>query len=176
MVWTASNYAVSEEALIDNTLVLVTRDFKPALDVLYPAQASLTEGHADYLADFKERTLGMVLGNEAPNLAISPSRNASTLSDDAAYLKEALRMDLTVGVMDDGPDTVTRRIMRYMRTLEAVLRNGQKNDFFGVANNARTLGFALDCEHVYKPDIFSDQSIYVRVATLQVTVNINEGQ
>lgn len=167
MVWTASNQAVSEEALIDNTLVLVTRDYKLALDVLYSGLN---------LDDFRERTLGMVLGNEAPNLAISPSRNASTLSDDAAYLKEALRIDLTIGVMDDGPDTVTRRIMRYMRTLEAVLRNGEKNDFFGVANNSRTWGFSLDCEHVYKPDIFSDQSIYVRVATLQVTVNINEGQ
>lgn len=167
MTWTASNYAVSEEAFIDNTLILITRDFKLGLDVLYAGQN---------LPDFRERTLGQVLGNEAPNLAISPVRNASTLSDDGAYLKEGLQINLTVGVIADKPDTVTRLIMKYMRTLEAVLRNGQKNDFFGAAINSRTWGFSLDCEHVYEQNIYSDASIYVRVATLQVTATIHEGQ
>lgn len=167
MPWTPTNEAVSEEALVDNILALVTRDFKDALDYFYP-----TEG----LPDFAERALGQVLGNEAPMLGIGPVRNASTLSDDSAYLKEALRVDLAVGVIDDGPDTVTRRIMRYMRVLEAVLRRGNKNDFFSSINTARTFGFSLDCEHVYRQDIRTNTSIYFRDATLQLTVLINEGQ
>lgn len=167
MVWLPKFQAVSEEALVDNILVLVERDFKFALDYFYP-----TEG----LDDFAERALGQVLGNEAPLLGIAPVRNASTQSDDAAYLTEALRVDLAVGVTDDGPQTVTRKIERYMRVLEAVLRAGNKDDFFGTINTARTFGFSLDCEHVYRQDIRTNTSIYFRDATLQLTVNINEGQ
>lgn len=176
MSWNYPPNAVSEEALIDNTLVLVTANFKTEIDRLYPAEASLTNADAQYLGDFRERSLGMVMGNEVPHLGISPVRNASTLSDDSAYLIEALRMDLAVGVTDDGPQTVTRRIERYMRALEAVLRRGNKDSFFGIVNTSRTWGFSLDCEHVYQQDIRSDGSIYYRTATLQVTVNIREGQ
>lgn len=163
MVWTAKYEAVSEEALIDNILVLVETNFKTALDRYYPT---------DNLDDFRERSLGMVIGNEAPMLGISPVRNASTESDN--YLKEALRADLAVGVTDDGPQTVTRSIMRYMRVLEAVLRQGNKNDFFGILNTATTFGFSLDCEHVYRQDIRTNQSIYFRDATLQLSVMIHE--
>lgn len=169
-------HAVSEEALIDNTLVLFETNFKPMIDALYPAAATLTNADAQYLGDFRERSLGMVMGNEVPHLGISPARNASISSDDDSYLKEALRMDLAIGVTDDGPQTVTRRIMRYMRAAEAVLRRGNKNDFFSIVNTTRTWGFSLDCEHVYPQDIRSDGSIYYRTATLQVTVNIREGQ
>lgn len=167
MVWTPRFQAVSEEALVDNILVLVERDFKLALDYFYPAEG---------LDDFAERALGMVLGNDPPMIGIAPVRNASTQSDDAAYLTETLRVDLAVGVTDDGPQTVTRKIERYMRVLEAVLRAGNKNDFFGTINSPRTFGFSLDCEHVYRQDIRTNTSIYFRDATLQVTVNIQEGQ
>lgn len=167
MAWTPKFEAVSEEALIDNILVLVTRDFKLALDYFYPTAR---------LEDFAERALGQVLGNEAPMLGIAPVRNASTLSDDGSHLQEALRVDLAVGVTDDGPQTVTRKIERYMRVLEAVLRRGNKDDFFGTVNTLRTFGFSLDCEHVYWQDIrlHRIQSIYFRDATLQLTVNIHE--
>ena len=165
MPWTPKFEAVSEEAVVDNILVLVERDFKLGLDYFYP-----TAG----LQDFAERALGQVLGNEAPMLGIAPVRNASIQSDDASYLTEALRVDLAVGVTDDGPQTVTRKIERYMRVLEAVLRAGNKNDFFGTIS--KTFGFSLDCEHVYRQDIRTNQSIYFRDATLQLTVNIKEGQ
>jgi hypothetical protein len=176
MSWNYTPNAVSEEALIDNTLTLVTANFKTEIDRLYPTEAALPASDPLHLPDFRERALGQVLGNEAPMLGIAPVRNASTLSDDSSYLTEALRMDLAVGVTDDGPQTVTRRIMRYMRALEAVLRRGNKNDFFGIVNSSRTFGFSLDCEHVYRQDIRTNTSIYFRDATLQVTVNIREGQ
>lgn len=176
MTVTPKFHAVSEEALINNTLALFETNFKPMMDAMYPAQASLTEGEADYLADFKERALGMVMGDQLPCLGIGPARNASVSSDDDSYLTEALRMDLAIAVADDGPQTVTTRIMRYMRVCEAVLRRGNKNEFFGISNTSRTFGFSLDCEHVYEQDIRTNSSIYFRSATLQVTVNIREGQ
>lgn len=167
MVWTPKFLAVSEEALADNLLVLITRDYKLALDYFYPGVE---------LPDFAERALGQVLGNAAPMLGIAPVRNASTSSDDAAYLKEALRVDLAIGVTDDGPDTVTRKIMRYMRVMEAVLRAGNKDEFFGTVASTRTFGFSIDCEHVYRQDIRTNTSIYFRDATLQLTVEIKEGR
>lgn len=176
MAVTPKFHAVSEEALIKNTLTLFETNFKPMMDALYPLEALLVEGEASYLADFKERALGMVMGDQLPCLGIGPARNASTSSDDDSYLTEALRMDLAVAVADDGPQTVTERIMRYMRTGEAVLRRGNKDDFFGIVNTARTWGFSLDCEHVYEQDIRTNSSIYYRAATLQVTVTIREGQ
>lgn len=176
MVFVPPYLAVSEEALIDNTLVLVETHFKPALDALYPAEASLVPGDPQYLDDFRERALGMVMGNELPCLGIGPRRNASVLSDDASYLKEALQMDLTVAVADDGPQTATRRIMRYMRVLESVLRRGNIIDFFGSIGSPDKWGFALDCEHIYTQDIRFDGPIYLRDARLQATVTIYEGQ
>lgn len=167
MTWIAKYKAVSEEALIDNTLALVVRDFKSALDDLYPSES---------LDDFAERSMGMVLGLEAPALGIGPRRNASVSSDDDSHLKEILGMDLAVIVIDDNPILVTRKIMRYMRTLEQVLRRGSKNDFFGTVDGGElTFGFSLDCEHVYEQDILVNASTYLRKATLRVLVNINEG-
>lgn len=173
MVWTPKFLAVSEEALTDNILALIVRDYKLALDWFYwTGPDRLIEN----LPDFEERDLGQVLGNAAPMIGIAPVKNASTSSDDAAYLKEALRVDLAIGVTDDGPQTVTRRIMRYMRVMEAVLRAGNKDDFFGTVNATKTFGFSIDCEHVYRQDIRTNTSIYYRDATLQLTVEIKEGR
>ena len=114
------------------------------------------------------------MGLEAPALAIAPRRNLSILSDDASHLIETLSMDMAVVVTDENPQSVTRKIQRYMRVLEAVLRSGRKNDFFGTINAARTFGFSLDCEHVYSQDIRTNATTYLREATLQVVVNIRE--
>lgn len=166
--------AVSEEALIDNTLAFIASNFKGMLDALYPVEAALSPDDLMYLSDFAERSLGQVLGNETPALGITPIRNASTLSDDGSYLTEALRMDLAVGVVSDGPQNVTRKIMRYMRALEATLRYGQINDFFATVGPQLVFGFSLDCEHVYPQRLWKGQSVYMRDATLQVIVNIHE--
>jgi hypothetical protein len=157
--------AVSEEALIDNIAALFVSDFKWFLDTLYPN---------DDLQDFVERTLGQVLGINAPFMALAPVRNASVESEDGHYLREALRVDLLIGVIDDAPDTVTRRIERYMRAAEALLRAANKDEMFGITNRDNTWGFALDVEHVYRQDIRTNQVQFFRDATLQITVNIYE--
>jgi len=157
--------AVSEEALVDNIAAVFVADFKWFLDELYPGQD---------LQDFVERALGQVLGINAPFMALAPVRNASVESEDGHYLREALRVDLLMGVIADSPDTVTRMIQRYMRTGEAVLRAANKDELFGTVNRDNTFGFSLDCEHVYQPDIRTNQVQFFRNATLQITVNIHE--
>lgn len=163
MPWTPRYSAVFEEGLIDNLLTVITRDFKLALDYYYAD---------DDLPDFAERTLGQELGNEYPMLALVPVRNAATESEDRARVLQAVRINLMVGVVDDGPDTVTQRIMRYVRALDAVIRSASKNDL--TANmGVQVFGLSVEAEHSYGP-IGDNSSIYFRPAILELLMTFNE--
>lgn len=161
MVWTPQFSAVFEEPIINNALVVITRDMKPALDHFYAA---------DDLPDFAERALGQVLGNTTPALAIFPLSNPTEDADDSSHIIEAAQIGIYIGVEDDGPDTVTRRIMKYVRALDAVLRTG-KRDFF--TNMSNPFGVWLEVDHVYGP-IGDRQSTLFRSARLELTVNLRE--
>lgn len=174
MVWVPQFQAIQEEALVDNVLTIITRDFKEALDYFYPIEAALTDSDPLFLRDFQERSLGQIVKNVFPCLAIGPNRNASTPSAAMDRLTEAVRLDLYVGVTDDSPATVTTRIMRYIGTLDAVLRTAaakRKADFF--VNMSTPFGFVLEMEHVYGP-IGQKESSLFRGAQLQVEITINE--
>lgn len=172
MVWTPKFQAVQEEALVANVLTIVTRDFKEALDYFYPIEAALPVTDPRYLKDFQERTLGQIVKNEFPCLAIGPNRNASTSAADEGRLIEAVRIDCYLGVVDDSPAHVTERIMRYVGTLDAVLRSAPKADYF-VNMSVQTFGFVLEMEHVYGP-IGTDKVALFRGAKLELTITVNE--
>lgn len=161
MTWVPKYSAVFEEQIIDSVLALITRDMKPALDYFFPS--------SNY-PDFRERSLGQILKNEFPLVAIGPNRNAISPSDDGSRVIQAARTDIYVGVSDDGPATVTEKIMRYVRCVDAVLRSGSKSDYFTSMN---TFGFVLEAEHVYGP-IGIRESIYFRSAIIELTIQINE--
>lgn len=172
MVWSPKFQAVQEEALVANILTIATRDFKEALDYFYPVEAALATDDPRYLPDFRERTLGQIVKNEFPCLAIGPNRNASTSAADEGRLIEAVRIDCYLGVVDDSPANVTQRIMRYVGTFDAVLRSARKSDYF-VNMSVQTFGFVLEMEHVYGP-IGADKIALFRGAQVQVTITVNE--
>lgn len=172
MVWTPKFYAVQEEALVDNVLTIIQRDFKAALDVFYTIEAALDPSDPEYLRDFQEHALGQIVRNVFPCVAIGPNRNASTESDGGDRLSEAVRLDIYVGVTDDTPAHVTRRIMRYMGTLDAVLRSARKSDYFRNMST-QVFGLVLEMEHIYGP-IGSEKSVLFRAGILQVTITVNE--
>ena len=172
MVWTPKFQAVQEEALVANILTIVTRDFKEALDYFYPIEAALDSDDPRYLPDFRERTLGQIVKNEFPCLAIGPNRNASTSAADEGRLIETVRIDCYLGVTDDSPANVTQRIMRYVGTFDAVLRSARKADYF-VNMSVQTFGFVLEMEHVYGP-IGTDKMALFRGAQVQVSITVNE--
>lgn len=172
MVWTPKFYAVQEEGLVQNALSIIERDFKAALDVYYPIEAALDPDDPAYLEDFQERSLGQIFKNQFPCLAIGPNRNASTEADAGDRLKEAVRMDLYVGVTADNAANVTIKLMRYMGTLDAVLRSARKSDWF-VNMSVQVFGLVLEMEHVYGP-VRERESVYFRDALMQVTVVVNE--
>ena len=172
MVWTPRYFAVQEEGVIDNALFIIERDFKEALDVFYPTEASLSPDDPQYLEDFQEHSLGQIQKLVFPCLAIGPNRNASTEADARDRLKEAVRFDIYIGVTGDSASTVTTKIMRYMGTLDAVLRSARITDW---KRNMSTIifGIVLEMEHVYG-SIRERESMFYRDALMQVTLVLNE--
>lgn len=175
MTWSPAYFAVQEEGLIDNLLRIIERDFKAALDVFYPIEAALTDSDSAFLRDFQERSLGQIERNVFPSLAIGPSRNASTEDADQAMLREAVEFEMWLGVTDDSAAHVTRRIMRYVGTLDAVLRTAAKKSKADFFRNMSTVvfGLVLELEHVYGP-IGAKNSVFFRSATIRGTILINE--
>lgn len=161
MTWAPKFSAVFEEQIIENALTIITRDFKEALDYFYPAE--------DY-NDFEERALGQIEGNGFPSLAIGPAENVIEDAADESHVIEAARIVVYIGVTDDGPATTTRKIMRYVRTMDAVLRTG-KNDFFTGMSNP--FGLILDVRHSYD-SLRGQKPSYFRAAVLELSVNIRE--
>jgi hypothetical protein len=172
MAWQPRYFAVQEEGIIDNALFIITRDFKDALEYFYPIEAALNSDDPQYLEDFQEKSLGQIQKLVFPTLAIGPNRNAGTESDARDRLKQALRFDVYVGVTADCAANVTTKIMRYMGTLDAVLRSAQKSDWKRNMS-AIIFGIVLELEHVYG-SIRERESIYYRDALMQVTLIFNE--
>lgn len=175
MVWVPAYNAVQEEGLVDNVLTIVTRDFKEALDVYYPIEAAFSDTDPRYLRDFQERSLGQIQRMVFPSLAIGPVRNASTEDADQAMLREAIRFDSWIGVTDDSAENVTRRIMRYVGTYDAVLRTSAKKNKTDWFRNMSVVvfGLVLELEHIYGP-IGTEDSVYFRSAKIEGTILINE--
>jgi hypothetical protein len=175
IMWSPAYNAVQEEGLLDNILTIVARDFKEALDVLYPIEAVLPVTDPRHLLDFQERSLGQIQRLVFPSLAIGPNRNASTEDADQAMLREAIRFDSWIGVTDDSDETVTRRVTRYAGTYDMVLRTAakkNKSDFFRNMS-AKVFGLVLELEHTYGP-IGTENSVHFRSVKIEGTILINE--
>jgi len=172
MVWQAKYFAVQEEGVIDNALFIIERDFKEALDTFYVTEAALSPDDPQYLEDFQERSLGQIEKLNFPCLAIGPNRNAATEAAAQDRLNQAIRFDIYVGVTGDSAPRVTTKIMRYMGTLDAVLRSARKSDWKRNMSTI-TVGIVLEAEHVYG-SVRDRESVYYRDALMQVTLVLNE--
>jgi hypothetical protein len=171
-MWQPRYFAMQEEGVIDNALFIIERDFKEALDTFYVTEAALSPDDPQYLEDFQERSWGQIQKLVFPCLAIGPNRNAATESDARDRLSQAVRFDLYVGVTADSMANVSRKITRYMGTLDAVLRSALISDW---KRNMSTIifGVVLEAEHVYG-SIRERESIYYRDALMQATLVFNE--
>lgn len=156
--------AVFELPIMDNALAIITRDFKGGLDHFYLS---------DVLPDFAERELGQIIGNQFPCLAITPRENVITEADDRSYLAEAARLNIYMGVTGENPTDVSRKIMKYVRVMDAILRSARRDFFTGMTN---PFGIVLKTIHEYGPVGGPQDSVYFRGAVLGLTVNLREGK
>jgi hypothetical protein len=172
MPWTPEFEASQEEALVDNVMTIITRDFKLALDQRYPIEAALPTTDPRYLHDFQERELGQIVGNNFPSLSVGPRSGTAGDGPNGECLRESVLIDVYIEVIDDSPQTVTRRIMKYRATMDIVLRSAPISDYF-VNMSVDAFAFVLDEIHYYYGPIGKETAIF-RGALLQVPIKINE--
>lgn len=154
-----------EEPIILNTLAIVERDFKEALDYYFAA-----EGYPD----FAERALGEVVKNEFPCLAIGPDTTTTEGAEDNSHIIEEMRFRCFMGVVGDNAADVTTKIMRYMKVFNVVIRSAYRDLKEGLSNG---FGFiVLRITHDYAP-VGRDRdnaSIYFRGALIEITLSLRE--
>lgn len=177
MAFTPVFWAAQEEALIENMLAIVERDFKAAVDAFNPIEAALNPDDPGYFPDFRERALGQILGNEYPCLSIGPLRNQSSYSDGGDRLIERIELEAYIGVTDDSANSVTRRITRYVGAFNSVLYTAAlrtRRDFFRNMST-QVFGLTVDLEHVYE-SVRTNQgrSMYFRSAGIAISITVNE--
>lgn len=173
MPWTPKFEASQEEPLVANVITIITRDFKDALDYFFPIEAALPVTDPRHLLDFQEREWGQIVGNNYPALAVGPNRGTSADGPNDECLRESALIDIHIGVTDDSPQTVTKRIMRYRVVVDMVLRSAPISDYF-VNMSVDAFAFVLDeIDYFYGP-IGQKQTANFRGALLQVPIKINE--
>lgn len=177
MAFTPVFWAAQEEALIDNVLFIVERDFKDALDAFHPIEAALDPEDPRFLLDFRERALGQILGNEYPSIAVGPLRNVSSYSAGGDRLIEGIQLEAYIGVTDDSANSVTRRITKYVGAFNAVMYKAalkNKKDFFRNMS-IQVFGLVVELEHIYESvRSNSDKSIYFRSAGIAISIKVSE--
>lgn len=152
---------VFERGVVVNTLAVIERDFKLALDYYFPAE--------NY-PDFAERVIGQIQRLEFPCLAIGPRENPTEDASDLSHVIESPRIDIYIGIKGDSAAEVTLKLMSYVQVMDSVLRNAKADFFTGMSN---PFGLILEIDHSYGPIGEADAS-YFRGAVLQLTVNLRE--
>lgn len=153
-----------EGPILDNAELIITRDFKGGLDYYFPL--------LNY-PDFAEREIDQVTGVEFPCLAITPRDNPITEADDRSYLVEAARLNIYMGVVGESRRDVSRKIIDYVKVMDAILRSARRDFFTGMTN---PFGIVLETIHEYGPVGGPENSVYFRGAILGLTVNLREGK
>lgn len=121
---------VFESLVMDNILGIVKYKFKPALDVLFPAE--------DY-PDIAQRTLGNFIRLALPAIAVEPDRGADNESEDSSHLGPQLKIAIYLAVEHADPVEATRLGVNYTRTLRSVLKTASNADYVvGVPTNEVT--------------------------------------
>lgn len=164
MVWVPNPNepaAFFEGPIVQNTLNIITRDFKGAADYYYPS---------DDLEDFDERALGQPQKNTFPCLAVWPVTNVTDEADDRSHIVEAARIRIYVGVIADGANSVKIKIMKYVRVLHLVLMTARRDFFTGMSNPFEVV---LKIDHYY--DVTrSDDNVFFNAAVVDLTVSLRE--
>jgi hypothetical protein len=158
-----------EEVVIDSIFAFVARDFKEALDYFYPD---------DSYPDFAERTIGRRRGNEFPLLVLNPRSNLTEQDADDSRVYQPLRIESYLGVIGPDADTVSRLIMRYTKTYDAVLRAAAefgvvKRDYFQGANPASIITPRIKIDHAYGP-FGSEDGVFFRPSFVELTISFEQ--
>lgn len=165
-MWEPKYSACFEGPLITNTLAVITRDMKFALDYFYPTEN---------LPDFVERSIGTERGFEFPLLVIGPRENLVESTDDESHIIEPVRITINIGVIDETPEKAYIKIMKYVRALDSVLRSAAKSDYLANMTSSHAFALIVDVTHTYGPlGAAEDRTSYFKPASLELSLNFRE--
>src|SRR5690349_18801346 len=138
MAFIASFQEAAETKLLDNIVAVVDRDMLSALNYFYAS---------DHLPDFAVKTIGTISEFNYPILIVGPERMSSEETDEGFYLSQDYRIGVGLAVKDTSVSAATRKAMKYVRSLKAVLRAATTADLF--PPTAQILNHVLDIDHRY---------------------------
>lgn len=167
-MWTPKYSARFELPILDNVLAIIIRDFKLALDYFYSADA---------LPDFAERAVGTEQGLQFPMMVIGPRSNQVETADDASHLVEPIVIEIKIGVTAGSANDASRKIMKYVRAMDAVLRTATYADYFAgfTTGASQPFGLVIDVTHEYGPLGANDnRTTYFKPASLDLRLTFNE--
>lgn len=156
---------VFESVVLDNILLIVKDDMKAALDYYYPT--------APLLPDFAQRTLGNFIQLTLPALAIEPDR--ITGDDGEQYTSPQMRILLYLAVEDADAANVTRKLMKYVRALVAVLKTATDARYLVNVTPNRVFGLTKEITWQYGDLTEAPQrSVWMNHCQFEFTLKYNE--
>jgi len=166
VTWEPKYSAHFEEPIIRNTLAIIQRDMKAALDHWYPA---------DDLKDFVERAIGTERGVEFPMLVIGPRSNLIETVADESHLVEPQIIEMKLAVVDNNPSDAYLKCMKYVRALDSVLRSASDADYTANMTSSTPFALIVDVTHEYLPLGANDaRTSYVKPAGLELRLTFRE--
>lgn len=175
-----------ELPIIENVLAIIVRDFKEGLDYFYLDTPSYTTRYGvangvgatgEDLPDFVERSIGTEQGLNFPILVLGPRSNQIEKAADDSHLIEPIIIELKIGVTASSANDAMKKIMKYVRVMDAVLRTATYADYFtGFTTGAsQPFGLSVDVTHEYGP-LGADEkrTIYFKPASLDLRLTFNE--
>lgn len=128
---------IGESQVVDKLMVVVDRDFKPALDALYAA---------DNLPGFAVMTRGEQGVFTYPLLVLGVERMSSAETENGEWLSQDLTVGAGIVVSDTTVPTVKRKAEKYVRAFKAVLR---KDVLELLPAPSSLVDYTIDIDHQY---------------------------
>ena len=176
MPYTPKYQLAAEGLIIDNVLKIVKDNFKPALDVLYPAEALLAATDPSFLPDLTERTFGSFMRLGFPALVADLVDGED--EDSEARVDESVSIEMLLVVTDVDGSNVTRRLTKYVRALRVVLMSAPWTAYMLNVPSGQVMPFTLKLTRKYLPvgKGKDDTAVYgyMRPAELRLTLQFGE--
>lgn len=167
MTWTPNSNKpapVFTGPLIDNTLTIVRRDFKEALDYYFPAES---------YPDFREIAVGMLKEIVFPSFAVNPVDVDTIESEDGSWIAVQFTFDSYIGITANNDADATAKIQRYQGVIDAVYRKAEK-DFCDDISNAHEM--TIELSHEFGPrGVDRGRTLYFRSVITRGILRFRQG-
>lgn len=174
-LFTIAGDAQVYEVVSSTTLVGTDSDvtFRPGLKIAIPAVDGNEVVTFSGQLDFAQRTLGEFVTLSYPSFAISPKSNVPNESADGSWIDETLKLNMLIGVESSDAPTATRKAMKYVRALKAVLRTATVADY--TAGFPANSIFALNVEVSYEYGLINGNAQgFQKIVHMELVLKFNE--